>query len=179
MTTTDPEHETLVTPEMLERKGVWGSTRLSPPVSESDIRKWAIAVYYPEEPPRLFWDEAYAATTVHGGIVAPEEFNPFAWMTSEPAGVPPSGAGRVDPDRTERLLGIDPPSLEFMLNGGIEVEYGVRMRPGDVITSVQTLAGYREREGRLGLMLFTTSRNVWTNQHGEVVKRSQGTVIRY
>ena len=27
------------------------------PVSESDIRRWAIAVYYPQEPPRQFWDE--------------------------------------------------------------------------------------------------------------------------
>ena len=170
---------TLVSEAMQAAVGRELARAVSFPISVSDIRKWAIAVYYPDEPPRLFWDEAYAAKTVHGGIVAPEEFNPFAWMTSEPAGVPPSGAGRVDPDRTERLLGIDPPSLEFMLNGGIEVEYGVRMRPGDVITSVQTLAGYREREGRLGLMLFTTSHNVWTNQRGEVVKRSQGTVIRY
>ena len=31
------------------------------PVSESDIRKWAIAVYYPEEPPRRFWDAEAAA----------------------------------------------------------------------------------------------------------------------
>ncbi len=149
------------------------------PISLSDIRKWAIAVYYPDEPPRLFWDEAYAATTVHGGVVAPEEFNPFAWMTSEPPGVPRSNQLRNDPGRTELVLGIEPPALKFMLNGGMEVEYGVRMRPGDVITSVTTLGGYREREGRLGLMLFTTTDNVWTNQDGEIVKRHSGTVIRY
>ena len=170
---------TLISEAMQAAVGRELSRAVSYPISVSDIRKWAIAVYYPEEPPRLFWDEAYAATTVHRGIVAPEEFNPFAWMTAEPSGVPPSGASRVDPDRTERLLGIEPPGLKFMLNGGIDVEYGVRMRPGDVITSVQSLAGYREREGRLGLMLFTTSDNVWTNQRGEVVRRYQGTVIRY
>jgi len=170
---------TLISGAMQAAVGRELSRAVSYPISVSDIRKWAIAVYYPEEPPRLFWDEAYAATTVHRGIVAPEEFNPFAWMTAEPSGVPPSGASRVDPDRTERLLGIEPPGLKFMLNGGIDVEYGVRMRPGDVITSVQSLAGYREREGRLGQMLFSTSENVWTNQRGEVVRRYQGTVIRY
>ena len=170
---------TLISEAMQAAVGRELSRAVSYPISVSDIRKWAIAVYYPEEPPRLFWDEAYAATTVHGGIVAPEEFNPFAWMTAEPSGVPPSGASRVDPDRTERLLGIEPPGLKFMLNGGIDVEYGVRMRPGDVITSVQSLAGYREREGRLGQMLVSTSENVWTNQRGEVVRRYQGTVIRY
>jgi len=151
---------------------------VSYPVSVSDIRRWAIAVYYPEEPPRLFWDEEYAATTVHGGVVAPEEFNPFAWMAAQPRGLPES-VGEYDPDRTEKVLGVKPPGLTNLLNGGIEVEYGVRMRPGDVITSVSRLAGYKEREGRLGLMLFTSSETVWTNQRDEMVKRTVGTVIRY
>lgn len=30
--------------------------RVSFPVAESDIRRWAIAVYYPPEPPRQFWE---------------------------------------------------------------------------------------------------------------------------
>jgi N-terminal half of MaoC dehydratase len=61
----------------------------------------------------------------------------------------------------------------------MEVEYGVRMRPGDVITSVRRLSEYREREGRLGLMLFTTFEEVWTNQNGDLVKNSRFTLIRY
>jgi N-terminal half of MaoC dehydratase len=153
--------------------------QVSYPVSASDIRKWALAVYYPNEPPRLFWDEAYAAGTVHGGIVAPEEFNPFGWMNAEPAGLPPSNEDRNDPDRTEKSLGIEGPGLKFQVNGGIEVAYGVRMRPGDVITAEQRLAGYRERPGRLGLMLFTSSESVWTNQRDELVKRTTVTIIRY
>jgi N-terminal half of MaoC dehydratase len=155
------------------------SHAVSYPISASDIRKWAVAVYYPEQPPRLFWDEAYAAATVHRGIVAPEEFNPFGWMVADPAGLPPSSESRNDPDRTEKTLGIEGPGLKFQLNGGLEVEYGVRMRPGDRITAVMRLAGYREREGRLGLMLFTSSESTWTNQDDEMVKRSTGTVIRY
>jgi hypothetical protein len=65
------------------------------------------------------------------------------------------------------------------VNAGIEVEYGVRMRPGDVITSVRRLGSYREREGRLGLMLITTTEDVWTNQNGEVVKTTNQTGISY
>jgi hypothetical protein len=151
---------------------------VSYPVSVSDIRRWAVAVYYPEEPPRLYWDEEFAAQTVHGGIVAPEEFNPFAWMSAEPAGVPRQ-VGGYDPDHTEKVLGVDPPGLRNLLNGGIDVHYGVRMRPGDVITSISRLAGYKEREGRLGLMLFTNSETEWTNQEGQLVKRTTGTLIRY
>jgi hypothetical protein len=53
------------------------------------------------------------------------------------------------------------------------------MRPGDVITSVRSLGGYSEREGRLGLMLFTQSQDVWTNQNNEMVKTTKSTLIRY
>lgn len=156
---------------------------VSYPVSASDIRRWAVAVYYPERPPPLFWDAEHAAGTVHGGIVAPEDFNPFAWMAADPPGWRPidvSSSIEVSGfDAVERTLGIPSPALRFSLNGGEGVEYGVRMRPGDVITSVTSLADYYEREGRLGRMLFTVSEAVWTNTDGELVKRARSTVIRY
>ena len=152
--------------------------QVSFPVSESDIRRWAIAVYYPREPPRLFWDAGYARSTRHGGIVAPEDFNPFAWMVAEraePAAARPGGAL----DYPERLLGIQGPGLAHQLNGGVQVEYGARMRPGDVITSVSRLVGYSERAGRLGLMLFTVTEDAWANDSGDLVKRTRSTLIRY
>lgn len=153
------------------------SRAVSYPVSVSDIRRWAVAVYYPEEPPRLFWDEEHARASVHGGIVAPEEFNPFAWMTAEPAGVRRAPGGGIL--ALERALGIPGPPVRFQLNGGLEAEYGTRIRPGDVITSVSRLAEYRERPGRLGLMLFTISEVRWTNQRDEWVKTTRSTLIRY
>jgi hypothetical protein len=61
----------------------------------------------------------------------------------------------------------------------MEVDYGVRMRPDDVITSVSRLAQYHEREGRLGLMLFTVTEDVWSNQDDDEVKRTRSTLIRY
>jgi hypothetical protein len=152
--------------------------RVSFPVSESDIRRWALAVYWPEQPPRLFWDAAYAKNTRHGGIVAPEEFNPFAWMAAEKEEVSVK-LETNDPNRMEVILGVRGPGLKFQLNGGLEVDYGVRMRPDDVITSVNRLADYQEREGRLGLMLFTINEDVWTNQDDDEVKRTRSTLIRY
>ena len=149
--------------------------RVSFPVAESDIRRWAIAVYYPAEPPRRFWDEAYARSTRLGGIVAPEDFNPFAWMAAEKD----EQRNEDGPDRTEAALGIPGPGLKYQLNGGMEVDYGTRVRPGDVITSVTRLAGYRERAGRLGLMLFTTTEDTWTNGDGALVKKTRMTLIRY
>jgi hypothetical protein len=151
------------------------SRRKSFPVAESDIRRWAIAVYWPDPPPRLFWDADYAAGTRHGGIVAPQEFNPFAWMPAESEAVPVTD----DAERIERVLGVEGPGLMFELNGGRAAEYGGRIRPGDVITAVSRLAGYSEKTGRLGPMLFTVTEETWTNQIGALVVRSQMTSIRY
>ena len=162
------EVDTLVTPQMEQAKGVWGAETVSFPISESDIRKWAIAVYWPQTPPRLYWDAAYAATTRWGGIVAPEDFNPFAWPVptgqAEPVGAVPGQQN----DRGSNLL-----------NGGQADTFGVRMRPGDVITSRTRLARWEERYGRNGLTLFTYAETEWRNQNGEFVKRRVATIIRY
>jgi hypothetical protein len=171
---------THITPQMRDIVGLELRRGTSFPITDSDIRRWAIAVYYPEPAPRLFWDVEYASGTSHGGIVAPEEFNPFAWMTQRD----PDREERSDPAPTrfvsaEETLGIEPAPVTNLINGGTEVDYGVRMRPGDVITSVSCLAGYSEREGRLGLMLFTTTEDTWTNQRSETVKTSRLTLIRY
>jgi hypothetical protein len=168
----------IITGEMSAAVGRELGRRVSYPVSESDIRRWALAVYYPERPPRQYWAAAYASASGFGGIIAPLDFNPFAWLSAEP-GFDGPGAGGNDPDMTEKTLGIDGPGLAFQLNGGMSASYGVRMRPGDVITSARRLDGYRERAGRLGQMLFTTFVDEWTNQHGQLVKRAGTTLIRY
>lgn len=171
--------ETHISDEMRAALGTTMSRRVCYPVTESDIRRWAIAVYYPDEPPARFIDAAAAAKTRYGGIVAPEEFNPFAWRAAEEWHVGDDHSDPTDPARTERSLGLAPPDVHFQLNGSMETEYGVPMRPGDVITSTSALADYKERPGRLGLMLFTTTEDTWTNQRGEVVRRTRNTLIRY
>jgi hypothetical protein len=168
----------LINDEMRAAIGTAMGRRVSYPVAASDIRRWAVAVYWPEEPPRRFWDAAYAAQTRYGGIVAPEEFNPFAWMVAEKE-EPKVQIEPNDTDRTEKVLGIRGPGLKFQLNGGMEVDYGVPIRPGDVITAVTSLADYTQREGRLGSMLMTVSLDTWTNQSDETVKQSRMTLIRY
>jgi N-terminal half of MaoC dehydratase len=176
----------VITDDMRSILGISLGGSISYPITDSDIRKWAIAVYYPDPAPRLFWDADYAKTTPYGGIVAPEEFNPFAWGARETFTVePPKPALPPDPalvavGASEHRYGVQPPDLRHALNGGVEVEHTtVRMRPGDVITSRPAIVDYSEREGRLGLMLFTTSESRWTNQRDELVRIDRMTLIRY
>jgi hypothetical protein len=147
------------------------------PIEKSEIRKWAISVYYPEPPPRLFWDEAYAATTRYGGIVAPEEFNPFGWMVAEERSLMNAKPTAVGP---EQDLGLPILGTRANIVAGLEVEYTkVRMRAGDVIRSANLLGGYEEKEGRMGLMLFTKMETRWHNQRDELVRTFRLNLIRY
>jgi N-terminal half of MaoC dehydratase len=158
--------ETLVTPELEVQKGIWTNEVVSDPISVSDIRKWAIAVYWGERPPKIYWDEEYAKTTRWSGIIAPEDFNPFAWPIRPPA-VPP-------------FLGPLPGrGMGNVLNGGVVDTLGAKMRPGDVITSRMRVTHWEERQGRNGLTLYLYVETQWTNQKDEIVKTRVLTVIRY
>jgi hypothetical protein len=166
LVTTKSEQETLVTQDMLDRKGVWGESRVSPPISEADIRKWAIACYWPEKPPQLYWDAEYAKSTRHGGIIAPNDFNPFAWPVEREI-----QASRA----TASGGGVGTRGM----NGGQVDTYGVKMHPGDVITTRTRLKDWDERTTRLGLTVFSRNETEWRNQKGELVKTRIGTGIRY
>lgn len=165
-----------VSEQMRAALGQVADWRVSFPVAESDIRRWAVAVYYPDPPPARFWDSSAAGA--QGGLVAPEEFNPFAWMVAEQ--MEPSIRPMLrDPDRLEKAVGIPGPGLRSQLNGGSAVEYGAPVRSGDVVRSVTRLHDYQEREGRLGRMLITITEVEWTNQNGQRVRLGHDTSIRY
>lgn len=132
------------------------------PVGTNEIRRWAQAVYYPDPPPAVFIDEAVAARGPFGGMVAPREFNPFAWM-------PGLGMGRYwDILREKR---------QTALNGGQRSAYHAPIRPGDVITRCRRFVDIYEKDGRSGSMVFAVGETRWTNQDGELVRLGRDTLI--
>ena len=139
------EAETLVTEEMIAAKGVWETEIRSHPVTESDIRKWALATFWPDKPPRVYWDNEYAQGTRWGGIIAPRDFNPFAWPIDRPVG--PASKGP--------LPGQTPKKGENILNGGQRDTFFEVIRPGDSLITRTRLSHWEEREGRLGLTIFS------------------------
>ncbi|WP_199286638.1 FAS1-like dehydratase domain-containing protein [Nocardioides houyundeii] len=159
---------TLITDEMLGLVGRELGRRVSHAVAASDIRRWAIAVYWPEPPPARF-------VAPSSPLIAPEDFNPFAWSVAWSSHAPTVSLT----EGMESALGIAGPSLPHILNGGMQTEYGAPIRAGDTITSVNVLAEYRERVGQHGSMLFTVTEDTWTNQHDQHVKTHRVTTIRY
>ncbi|MDQ7905546.1 MaoC family dehydratase N-terminal domain-containing protein [Phytohabitans sp. ZYX-F-186] len=144
----------------------WTEFTHSPPVTATDIRRWAIATYWPERPPALYVDEEYAATTRWAGIIAPRDFNPFAWLLTAPPAA--KGAARSDF-----------PHHPHVMNGGQADRYGAPIRPGDVISTRSRLAGVRSRVTRLGDTRLVSTEEEWVNQRHELVRLRTGTLLRY
>ncbi|WP_172831280.1 FAS1-like dehydratase domain-containing protein [Mycobacterium asiaticum] len=135
------------------------------PVDANDIRRWAQAIWYPEPPPADQFDIAVAALGPWGGLVAPRDFNPYAWHPD------------FHPEAYPWMRGMGTEPGRRGLNGGQRTWYGAPIRPGDVISSEVTLVSAYEKEGRLGTMLFLVDRAVWSNQRGELVRTSERTTI--
>jgi acyl dehydratase len=138
----------------------------SHPVGANDIRRWAIATWWPEPPPAEFGDEKVAERGPWRGMVAPRDFNPFAWTSQ-------------DASREPWLRGMGTAPGTRVLNGGQRSRYFAPIRPGDAITSVASLANAYERRGKLGTMLFLVNETRWTNQQGRLVRVGNRTTIYY
>jgi len=158
--------DTYITDDIRSMLNVERDVLISPPIGENDIRKWAIAVYWPDTPPRQFWDADYARSSRWGGIVAPHEFNPFAWPIE-----------RREATRLGGPQGKGPGQRG--MNGGSEATYYTPMRPGDVIRSSTRLVDVYEKTGRLGVMMFLVNETTWSNQNGETIKVDRKISIRY
>jgi hypothetical protein len=138
----------------------------APAVGANDIARWAIATYWPEPPPAAFTQPAAAEATPWGGIVAPRDFDPFAWMPDRP------WAG-------DWLWGMGAEPGRRVLNGGQRNRYGAPIRPGDVISCTRRFVDAIERDTKRGPMVFFTSEFAWTNQHGQTVRLGEQTTIYY
>ena len=171
---------TYITPELEAQVGVERDRRVSPPVELGEIRRWAIAVYWPERPPPVYWDADYAKNTRWGGVIAPPDFNPFTWPIDEEGFNQRVEHWRRQTRRDSSTDDVGNTPGNRVLNGGSNTEYFNPIRPGDVITTVTKLASMDERQGsKTGLMLFMFSEERWTNQKDELIKINTRTTIWY
>jgi acyl dehydratase len=135
----------------------------APPVGANDIARWAIATYYPERAPSRF---SHGADGPWGGLVAPRDLDPFAWMPNRP------WAG-------DWLWGMGAEPGTRVLNGGQRNRYFAPIRPGDVISVTRRFVDVIERETKGGPKVFFTSEFVWRNQSDELVRIAEQTTIYY
>jgi acyl dehydratase len=135
----------------------------APPVGANDIARWAIATHYPDPAPAEY---LAGGSSPWGGVVAPRDFDPFAWMPNRP------WAG-------DWLWGMSSEPGGRVLNGGQRNRYFAPIRPGDVISVTRRFVDVVERETKRGPMVFFTSEFVWRNQDDDLVRIGDQTTIYY
>jgi N-terminal half of MaoC dehydratase len=100
-------------------------------------------------------------------IAASGEPRPVAPSGSDELLAPPTFVVRL---RGRRFMPANMPNLgRAGFDAGKDIELGVPIRVGDVLTSVSTVHDIYEKTGRSGSMAFIVLRTVVTNQHGENV----------
>jgi acyl dehydratase len=107
----------------------------------------------------LYNDETYAATTAHGGLIAPPTF----------CVVFRSYARLPDLKLNYGKRGFD---------GGKECIFLAPIHAGDTITGVDRIQQVYEKTGRSGSMIFIVRESELSNQHGDTVAIVRQSLIR-
>lgn len=135
--------------------------RLKEPLSNTDIRRWAQAMHYPN---RVHYDDEFAAESRFGRIVAPQS---FAVATDDGHGTAPACVGRI-------------PDSHLVFGGDEWWFYGPRMAAGDLIHNERIPFDYVVKETRFaGPTCFQRGDNHYYNARGEKIATQRSTSIRY
>jgi acyl dehydratase len=138
-----------------------GGGELIEQCSSTDIRRWVMAMDYPNP---IHWDHQFAASSKFGGIIAPQS---FAVAIDYGHGVQPACVGHV-------------PGSHLIFGGEEWWHYGPRLRPGDRLTQQRRFHDYKITDTKFaGPTMFQRGDTLHINQHGVPVCKERSTSIRY
>ncbi|MFG2368067.1 MaoC family dehydratase N-terminal domain-containing protein [Streptomyces mirabilis] len=138
-----------------------GGGQLWDPCSTSDIRRWVMAMDYPNP---LHWDEEFARDSRFGGLVAPQS---IAVGLDYGHGAQPACVGYI-------------PGSHLIFGGEEWWFYGCPVRAGDKLFQERRFHDYKVVETKFaGPTMFSRGDTTHTNQHGTLVARERSTAIRY
>ena len=135
--------------------------RLKDPIGNLDIKRWAHAMRYPNG---LHYNNAFAAESRFGRIVAPQS---FAVACDDGHGSAPSCVGRI-------------PESHLLFGGDEWWFYGPRIFGGDMIHNERIPFDYVVKETKFaGPTCFQRGDNHYYNQNGDKIATQRSTSIRY
>jgi acyl dehydratase len=138
-----------------------GGGQLWDPCSSSDIRRWVMAMDYPNP---IHWDQDFARASKFGGLVAPQS---IAVALDYGHGCQPACVGKI-------------PGSHLIFGGEEWWHYGYRIRPGDQLFQERRFHDYKVAETKFaGPTMFSRGDTIHRNQQGTVVAKSRSTAIRY
>jgi acyl dehydratase len=138
-----------------------GGGELIEPCSSTDIRRWVMAMDYPNP---IHWDHEFAKASKFGGIVAPQS---FAVAIDYGHGAQPACVGYI-------------PGSHLIFGGEEWWHYGPRVKPGDRLTQKRRFHDYKVADTKFaGPTLFSRGDTLHFNQHGTPVAKERSTSVRY
>lgn len=150
-----------------ELKAMIGIIMAEPTIIEVErgaIRRYADAI---DDPNPLYRDVEYAKNSGYGELICPPGF--FGWPVK--AGGGPMWILDTFGDPLSRA------GFPRILDGGIEYEFFIPIRAGDILTSYIKVADITERAGRTGNMLLVTLETTYLNQNGDIVAKARSSLI--
>ena len=147
--------KSVITTEMLKTIGVDSEPRTHN-VELGSIRRFADAI---GDANPIYRDEVFSISTPHGTVIAPPTF--LRSLEPGPA-----------------ICNLKNPYQEI-LDGGSIWEFIRQVKAGDQITVVTKIADLKEKEGKLGSMLFVDRETSFVDQHGDMVATELSTYIYY
>jgi hypothetical protein len=138
-----------------------GGGELIEPCSATDIRRWVMAMDYPNP---IHWDHELAKASKFDGIVAPQS---FAVAIDYGHGAQPACVGYI-------------PGSHLIFGGEEWWHYGPRLKSGDRLTQRRHFHDYKATDTKFaGPTLFSRGDTLHLNQHGTPVSKMRMTSIRY
>jgi acyl dehydratase len=139
-------------------------------VEKGAIRRFADAV---DDTNALYQDEEYARKSRYGAIIAPPGF--FGWPQKQTRGSPLA----VDiPPELETAFEKAGYPLSLVLDGGMEYEFFLPVRAGDILAAVTTIRNLRERSSETGSIIVSFLDTIYHNQNGDLVAKQQLMFVR-
>lgn len=149
-----------------ELKAMIGTMISEPGILEVErgaIRRYADAI---DDPNLLYRDVEYAKKSGYGELICPPGF--FGWPIKEGGAM-----------KTLDTFGgpLDRAGFPRILDAGIEYEFFIPVRAGDILTAYTRVADITERAGRTGNMLIVTQESTYLNQNGDIVAKARSMLI--
>jgi uncharacterized OB-fold protein/acyl dehydratase len=149
-----------------------GSERGPDPVNQAMIRHWVEAMG--DENP-IYVDEAAAAASVHGGVIAPP-VSLQAWVMRGIKPRPATGGSKQD----DLMNLIDGAGFTSVVATNCEQEYFKPLHVGEHLSTRSVLDSISEEKATgLGVGHFVTTRIEYTNDDGELVAKMLFRILKF
>ena len=139
-------------------------------VEKGAIRRFADAV---DDPNPLYHDEQYARKSKCGAIIAPPGF--FGWPSNQARNSPLAVDIPMELESAFERAGYP---LSLVLDGGMEYEFFLPVRDGDILSAVTTVRNLRERSSETGSIIISFLDTTYHNQDKALVAKQQLMFVR-